>query len=305
MIPKKILLTDDISNFSTSGKRRTHQLRHLAANMCKSLGAELHFLYVEDVPDSLRKKKFLSSIEKRNPKLVTSIKNDLASLCENFQVHFDMGSPAEKILSWAKKINPEIIILGTRGAKGLEKLLLGSVAEEIVRHSATPIVVVGPNVKKVGFTSLGHNNRILLLTDLTTASKPAENFVAKISKLTNARVTILHSVGDSIMHIKRVYYGSSIPIYPEVPIKEMKTQARSELSNRSEQFKKKGISVQTLLVTEERDIINDIKRELDDDYDLLVMGTHTRNRLLQSFLGSTARESCLLSTVPVVIVRSR
>ena len=52
------------------------------------------------------------------------------------------GTPQKEIISKAIKWNADIIIVGTHGRTGLEHLLLGSVAEYIVRHSPIPVMVV-------------------------------------------------------------------------------------------------------------------------------------------------------------------
>lgn len=301
-----ILLTDDLSNFSPRGRQRSHQLRNLAANLCVALGAHLHFLYVEDVPERLRQGRKLLPLDKRNPQMVDQLKKELRKLTVDFEVRTDLGSPLEKILTYAEKIHPEFIIIGTRGKHGLGNFLLGSVAEEVVRHSSVPVIVVGPKSKNLGFTVTGKKNRILLLTDLTRASKDAEDFAIKLAKKTKSRVTVFHSVGDSIKHAKDVSYRSRIPnMSLEDQTKDLKRWARTEIAKRFEQFKKEGLTVQTHLVKEEREVEKDIQRELEEGYDLIVMGTHTRGKILTSFLGSTARHTCLFSSAPVAIVRSK
>ncbi|HET8689549.1 MAG TPA: universal stress protein, partial [Methanosarcina sp.] len=52
------------------------------------------------------------------------------------------GHPAEKIVEFAEQNGIEIIVMGTLGRTGLDRFLLGSVAENVVRHSKTPVLVV-------------------------------------------------------------------------------------------------------------------------------------------------------------------
>ena len=52
------------------------------------------------------------------------------------------GSPEDEILDTAKKWNADLIVIGTHGRTGLSHLLLGSVAESIVRQSMVPVMVV-------------------------------------------------------------------------------------------------------------------------------------------------------------------
>lgn len=52
------------------------------------------------------------------------------------------GKPYEKILKVATEWSADLIVIGTHGRTGISHLLMGSVAEHVVRHSKTPILIV-------------------------------------------------------------------------------------------------------------------------------------------------------------------
>ena len=52
------------------------------------------------------------------------------------------GNPADAIMQYAKKVDADIIICGTRGHGGFGALLLGSVAHKLVTYSKIPVLVV-------------------------------------------------------------------------------------------------------------------------------------------------------------------
>ncbi len=52
------------------------------------------------------------------------------------------GNPEEEILVIAKQWKADLIVLGTHGRTGVEHLLIGSVAEKVVRHSKTPVFII-------------------------------------------------------------------------------------------------------------------------------------------------------------------
>jgi len=52
------------------------------------------------------------------------------------------GDPARAILEFAKQNKVDLIIMGTLGKGGLERFLLGSVTDKVVRHSKTSVLVV-------------------------------------------------------------------------------------------------------------------------------------------------------------------
>ena len=52
------------------------------------------------------------------------------------------GHPAEEIIKFAEKNSINLIVMGTLGKSGLDRFLLGSVAEKVVRNSKIPVLVV-------------------------------------------------------------------------------------------------------------------------------------------------------------------
>jgi nucleotide-binding universal stress UspA family protein len=58
------------------------------------------------------------------------------------------GEPANEILRLAKNTDCDVLVLGTHGRKGLGRLLLGSVAEQVLRQATCPVVTVKTPVRK-------------------------------------------------------------------------------------------------------------------------------------------------------------
>jgi nucleotide-binding universal stress UspA family protein len=54
----------------------------------------------------------------------------------------EIGNPYEEILKKAEEWNADLIVLGTHGRTGLTHLLMGSVAEKVIRHSIKPLYVI-------------------------------------------------------------------------------------------------------------------------------------------------------------------
>ncbi|MFI5160026.1 MAG: universal stress protein [Sphingobacteriales bacterium] len=54
----------------------------------------------------------------------------------------DYGSTAEGILSCSKEFGADLIVLGTHSRTGIDRLLMGSIAEDVVRHAEVPVMVV-------------------------------------------------------------------------------------------------------------------------------------------------------------------
>ncbi|MEO8885773.1 MAG: universal stress protein [Mucilaginibacter sp.] len=57
--------------------------------------------------------------------------------------HFnEFGSTADGIVSCSKEFNADMIVIGTHSRSGFDRLLMGSVAEHVVRHAEVPVLVV-------------------------------------------------------------------------------------------------------------------------------------------------------------------
>ncbi|MDO3645022.1 universal stress protein [Mucilaginibacter sp. L3T2-6] len=59
--------------------------------------------------------------------------------------YVEEGEPAEKVLAFAREWSADMIVVGTHGRRGLARLLLGSVAEKISRHSSIPVTIIPVN----------------------------------------------------------------------------------------------------------------------------------------------------------------
>jgi nucleotide-binding universal stress UspA family protein len=57
------------------------------------------------------------------------------------------GNPAERILNFAEEQNVDMIVVGSHGKGGFERLVIGSVSEKVVRHAKVPVLVVREQTK--------------------------------------------------------------------------------------------------------------------------------------------------------------
>ena len=61
---------------------------------------------------------------------------------ETIQTHIIEGDTADSILEAAKNLNADVIVLGTHSRKWLENILIGSVAEKVLKHSTLPLFII-------------------------------------------------------------------------------------------------------------------------------------------------------------------
>lgn len=60
----------------------------------------------------------------------------------DLETHTRIGSPAREIVEYAESNDVDHVVMGSHGRSGVTRLLLGSVAEVVVRHSSVPVTVV-------------------------------------------------------------------------------------------------------------------------------------------------------------------
>ena len=196
--------------------------------------------------------------------------------------------------------------MGTQGRKGLKRLLIGSVAEEVIRHSKRPVMVIGPIAQELDRELSGQKQlKILVPTDLGKNSRAAEEYALSLAKRIRARVTLYHCLWDNINAIiVNSAYSGMAPYNLDAIIDESRADAVETMKRKSGFFQKHGVPCEYKI--EGKTIISQCAayQESESGYSLVVMGTHGRNALLNAFFGSTARETILNAPIPVIVVHS-
>jgi nucleotide-binding universal stress UspA family protein len=86
--------------------------------------------------------------------------------------------------------NVDLIVLGTHGRTGAEKLLLGSVAEQIFRRSPVPVLTIGPGVRSSVHNG-GRFHRVLFATDFSPESLAGAPYAITLAQENHARLLLL------------------------------------------------------------------------------------------------------------------
>lgn len=96
------------------------------------------------------------------------------------------GPPAEAIVERAKESRVDLVVVGTHGRHGVGRLLIGSVAEGVVRTCTTPVFVIPQDA----IVSAGPLDRGLVCIDGSPASELALTFALRIAEVENTRLTL-------------------------------------------------------------------------------------------------------------------
>ncbi|MCK9405937.1 MAG: universal stress protein [Methanothrix soehngenii] len=143
---------------ATDSSKHSKKASEVGIEMAKLFGAKVTTLYVIDVGKECASIGVLESNE--GDDLISRIRSSLQSQGEEATGRIEEmaksagltvdrviieGRPAEDILKLAGERKTDLIVVGGIGVTGLEKFLLGSVAEKVVRNSKVPVLVVRAN----------------------------------------------------------------------------------------------------------------------------------------------------------------
>lgn len=197
--------------------------------------------------------------------------------------------PAAGILEMADRSRSELIVLGTHGRTGFKRILLGSVAETVVRKAACDVLVTRGDAPSRGY------RRILVPVDFSNIS----------SQVLQRAVELLHPEGIiDVIHFWVMgggpdsYWGTVGQEIREQVVTDFNVAAASLM----EQFPKHRQSMQFSL--EETSPRHGILVKLEQHrYDLIVLGSHGHTGLNRYILGSVAESTVRHATIPVYVAR--
>lgn len=99
--------------------------------------------------------------------------------------------PGKAILNLVQEHQADMIVLGTESKTGLERILLGSTAEYVIRHADCPVLTVGPNAAGPSADPLVFN-RIVFCTDFSPESAKAATLAFSIAEDSGAKLHVCY-----------------------------------------------------------------------------------------------------------------
>ena len=137
MPAKKILFCSDLSRLSDASLP-------LATTLAREHGAELIILHVQELPTAYATGEWYYGPLEPGAETLRQLLGKLkpADPKVPFQHRMIMGDPAAEIVRMAEEEGVEMIVMSTHGRKGLLRMLMGSVAEAVVRRARCPVVTL-------------------------------------------------------------------------------------------------------------------------------------------------------------------
>jgi nucleotide-binding universal stress UspA family protein len=119
----------------------------VGADLARSLAAQVALIYVVDsspgygADTGVAPHELIDSAKRDGKKLVSEFRSRL--LLQSSALDFvQAGSPSAEIVKAAREWPADLIVIGSHGRSGFQRALLGSVAEEVMRHASCPVLVV-------------------------------------------------------------------------------------------------------------------------------------------------------------------
>ena len=232
-------------------------------------------------------------------KLVSQAKERIPSV----QSHLLEGMPAEQIITFAVDSHADLLITGTEGWTGVNRLLMGSVADRVVCQAPCPVLTIRSKeevnaeaVQTRDAITPSVPKHILVPLDFSDCSLAAFEYAAQIAKWFDASVTLLHA-------LEPLSYSLDFNLTHPVEMKQFRQSVETRLSELAGILKKDGLSA-SYKVGEKPAVDTILKSSADTHADLLVLGTHGRRGLSRVLMGSVTATVLRQSSCPVLTVKS-
>ena len=134
-------------------------------------------------------------------KVVMSLEEDKYDL--DFEHLVVEGDPMQRILFYSEEYNSDLIVMGTKGASGLNEVFLGSVAGKIINDASCPVVIVPEETQK------GTYQRIVYATSLIADDKGVLNYLKGLAADFKSKLECIHIEKDTETNSKFEAFGKT------------------------------------------------------------------------------------------------
>jgi nucleotide-binding universal stress UspA family protein len=210
-------------------------------------------------------------------------------------IHMRRGNVVQGILAQARASRSDLVVIGSHGQGGVQRLVLGSVAEKVLRLATCPVLTVrsGVKVARRGRPLFG---TILCATDFSATGNKGVAYAKRLAKEANASLVLMHAIEWP--------FGSAATAGAVDELrKSIETRARADLIRLLPRSSADEPGAQAV-VTLGKPSAAILKLARARSADLIVMGVSGRGAIDVAILGSTTHHVVREGTSPVLTVRT-
>jgi nucleotide-binding universal stress UspA family protein len=296
---KHILCPVDFSEFSRHAFDR-------AVAVARAYGADVTVLHVLPVPSAVPALPY--GPEGPGPFSFEAVDRDraLGELWRFLDAEHSVGVPVhyraaespsvqKEVLLETSRLGADLVVMGTHGRYGFDRLFLGSVAEKTLRTSPVPVLVVPPRTPDIVAAGRDPFRSILCAIDFSRDSARALGYAASLAQHAAGRLTLLHTV-----ETVPVGYDPTAGVNFDVAGYEQALE-RSAGRKLEELTRELGGETQTV-VTRGKPYKEILRAATDQHADLIVVGVHGRSAVDRLVFGSTTEHIVRRAACPVLAV---
>lgn len=212
---------------------------------------------------------------------------------DEFAVAVTHGPAGAGLVLEADARKADLVVVGSRGATGVERFLLGSVAERVVRHAHCPVLVARPSPT---------SGVVLASTDFSEASTEAVDAAARAASWLGAPLDLLHAIDVAppvVVGLAMPLGATWVPV-PADEVAQIREAARKMLEDTITRVGARGTSH----VVEDRPAHAVVNKARELGARLVVAGTRGRTGLARLTLGSVAEAIVRDAPCSVLVVRA-
>jgi len=261
-----------------------------AADLARRYNAKVHALCVVD-SRTLENASQYDQIKKEREEVAERTCNDISVSGVPIEQAVRTDIPHKAILRYTAEQDIDLIVMGTQGRTGVERYLLGSVTEKVVRLSDVPVLTV--KAEDDGEVTYPYTD-ILVPTDGSEGAEAAVGPAVDVASAYDARLHALSVIDTMAM---------GVDVRSGAILEALEESAQSAVETIEEQATQASVSaVETAI--EHGSSYRGIRSYVEEhDIDLVVMGTHGRSGIERYLLGSIAEKTVRTAPVPVMTVR--
>lgn len=240
---------------------------------------------IDALRQELKAEGSVSNAELDNVSIVEAVRRDVAA--------------APAILNYAEEENIDLIALGTAGRRGPSRIVLGSVAEEVVRRAPQPVLTVRGSSSDTGLPPPRPVDHILVPVDFSDYAREALLYAREWATLYDAEIEVLHVVEEDLH--PAFYVGGVSSIYDVEPDLEEKVQEALQDFVTDTIGSVAGVNTHMRTGSASSTIV---EFAAENDVDLVSLSTHGRTGLKRFLLGSVAEKVVRHVDCPVLTVKT-